>query len=80
MGLTVSDDIIRATNMTEDELRREFAVYLYSIGRLTVGQAFRLAGMDRIQFQRLLASRRISIYDEAEFDKDIETLRELSRL
>jgi predicted HTH domain antitoxin len=45
-----------------------------------MGQASRLAGMDRLGFQRLLASRRIPVhYDVGEFEEDLQTLAELRR-
>ena len=40
-----------------------------------------LAGMSQLQWQFLLASRRIPIhYDVAEFEADLRTLREMGRL
>jgi predicted HTH domain antitoxin len=37
--------------------------------------------MSRLEFQHLLASRRIPVhYDVADFEQDIETLREVGRL
>jgi len=67
--------------MTEEERRRELAVALFQMERLTLARACRLAQMDRIEFQRLLASRRIPMhYDVAEFEEDIATLRKMGRL
>jgi predicted HTH domain antitoxin len=62
--------------MTEEELRRELAVLLFQKERLTLGQASRLADMDRLRFQHLLASRGIPMhYDVEEFEQDLATLR-----
>jgi len=67
--------------MTEEERMRELAVALFQMERLTLARACRLAQMDRIEFQRLLASRRIPMhYDVAEFEEDIATLRKMGRL
>lgn len=50
---------------------------LFEKEKLTLGSASRLVGMDLIQFQRLLASRKIPIhYDVAEFREDIQSLKE----
>lgn len=66
--------------MSDDELRQEMAVLLFQKDRLTLGQASRLAGIDRLQFQELLASRNIGVhYDREEFEQDLATLRDLSR-
>jgi predicted HTH domain antitoxin len=80
MAVTIPDEIVRATRMTEAELKQEIAVLLYERERLTLAQAARLAGITRLQFQHLLASRQIAIhYDEADFAEDLKTLRELDR-
>ncbi len=79
MGIIIPDDILQATRMSEDELRQELAVLLYQKEKLTLAQASRLAGLSRLQFQHLLASRRIAVhYDVAEFEEDIKTLKEIA--
>ena len=77
----IPDDILQATRMTEEELRQEIAVLLFQKEKLTLGQASRLAQMNRLQFQHLLASRQIPVhYDVADFREDLKTLQELGRL
>lgn len=81
MSVVIPDEIIQAARLTETELKLELAVLLFQQGRLTLGQASRLAAMTQFQFQQLLASRRIPIhYDVAEFEQDIKTLQEMRRL
>jgi predicted HTH domain antitoxin len=78
MGLIIPDDILQATRMTAEELRQEIAVLLSQRDNLILGQASRLAGMSRLQFRHLLASRQIPVhYDVAEFEEDLRTLGEL---
>ena len=48
--------------MTEAKLMLELAVMLFQRDKLTLGQAGKLAGMDQIQFQLLLGSRKIPIH------------------
>ena len=61
--------------MFEAELRQEVAILLFQKERFTLGQASRFAGMSRLQFQRLLASRKISLhYDIAELREDAKSL------
>ena len=80
MTVIIPDDLFQATRMTEEELRQELAVLLFQKDKLTLAQASRLAGMDRLQFQHLLASRRIAVhYDVGDFDEDIKALREAGR-
>lgn len=81
MSVTIPDDVLLASRMSEAELRQEIAVMLFQKERITLAQGSRLADMDRLRFQHLLASRGIPMhYDVAEFEADLETLRELGRL
>ena len=80
MSLTISDEILEATGMSEAELKQEIAVLLFQKEKLTLGKASQLAGMSQLQFQHLLASRQIPVhYDVAEFEEDLKTLQELNR-
>ncbi|MGH9941301.1 MAG: UPF0175 family protein [Pyrinomonadaceae bacterium] len=81
MSVMIPDEILDAAGMTAEELTQELAVLLFQKEKLTLGQASRLARMSRIEFQHLLASRRIPVhYDAPEFDADMATLREMGRL
>ncbi|MCE7939886.1 MAG: UPF0175 family protein [Chloroflexi bacterium CFX6] len=76
MALLIPDDIVLATRMTDAELRREIAVMLFRQEKLTLGQSSRLAGMNQLAFQHLLASREIPLhYGVADFEADLDTLR-----
>lgn len=78
MHIIIPDDILQATRLTEEELKIEVAVLLFQKEKLTLAQASRLAGMSRLQFQHLLASRQIPVhYDEAEFEEDMDTLKKM---
>ena len=81
MSVTIPDDVLHSARMSEQEMREEVAVLLFQQERLTAAQAARLAGVDRLRFQHLLASRGIAAhYDVAEFEADLETLGSLGRL
>jgi predicted HTH domain antitoxin len=74
MGVLIPDEVLQATRMTAEELRQEIAVLLLQKEKLTLSQASRLAGMNRLQFRHLLASRGIPVhYDIAEFEADLKT-------
>ncbi len=54
---------------------------LFQKDKLTLAQASRFAGMNRIAFQHLLASREIPVhYGVEDFEQDIKNLREMGRL
>ncbi len=79
MTIEIPDDIFQATRLTEDELKQELAVILFQRDKLTLGQASSLSGMHRLQFQHLLASRKIPVhYGVAEFEEDLHPVREQS--
>lgn len=81
MALTIPDEIIRVTRMTEADLLTEFAAFLYQSERLTLAQASRLAGMTRLDFQRQLSHRRIPVhYEVDDLAEDVRTLEEMGRL
>ncbi len=81
MPLTISDEILAAAHITELELKQELALTLFQQERLTLGRASSLAGMSQLEFQQLLADRRIPIhYGVEEFKQDLETLRQMGRL
>jgi len=81
MSVIVPDDILEAAHMTADEVRQELAVLFFQREKLTLAQASKLAGMTRIQFQHLLASRAIPVhYDEADLAEDVAALKETGRL
>jgi predicted HTH domain antitoxin len=80
MAVLIPDEVLAAAHMSEEEFRQEVAVMLFERGKLTIGQACRLAGMPRLRFQHLLASRQIPVhYDVADLEADLETLRSLGR-
>ncbi len=81
MGVLISDDILQSARLTEDELRQEIAILLFQRDKLTLEQSSRFAGMSRLQFQHLIASRQIPVhYDVAEFEDDLKTLKKMGRL
>ncbi len=81
ISIEVPRDVIHATRMTPQELRRELAVYLFQQKRLSLGKAREMAGMTVWTFQQLLGSREISIhYDIEDYEEDLATLKELGRL
>ncbi|MEA5581531.1 UPF0175 family protein [Nodularia harveyana UHCC-0300] len=81
MSVVIPNEILTTTRMNEEEMKREIAVMLFQKEKLTLAQASRFAGMNRIAFQHLLASREIPVnYGVEDFEQDIKNLREMGRL
>ena len=80
MPVTIPDEVLAAAHISGPELKRELALTLFQQERLTLAQASRLAEMDRLAFQALLAEREIPIhYGIEEFHQDLKTLHRLGR-
>jgi len=81
VAIEIPREVIRATRMTPQELRRELAVHLFQQGKLSFGKAREMAGMTVWAFQQLLGSRGIPVhYDLEDYEEDLVTLKELGRI
>jgi predicted HTH domain antitoxin len=81
MSLVIPDEILQTANVSEEELLREIALLLFKQNRLTLAQASRMIGVDRLTFQELLASRNIPVhYSVDDFEADMATLRAMGEL
>ena len=79
--LEIPQDVMDSGRLTIEEVRKELAVLLYSMGRLSRGKARELARMSLWEFRQTLGSRRIPPhYDEQDLEEDVATLRQLGRL
>ena len=67
--MVISDDILESAHVTEAEVRSEIAVARFARERLTLAQAARLADLPHLDFQPLLAERKVPIhYDVGELE------------
>ena len=81
ISIEIPREILHATRMTPQELRRELAIHLYQQGKLSFGKAREMANMTAWTFQQLLGIREISVrYDVEDYEEDLATLKELGRL
>ncbi len=80
MRLEIPDDIMKLSGLTEQDCLIELSIHLYASRRLSLGQALRLSGLNRLEFEHQLAQRDISLYTVDDLYEDVETLKELGRL
>lgn len=81
MSLVISDEIIQASGLTENELLLELILLLFQQDKLSLGKAAELLNISQIRFQHLLSERGLCIhYDVAEFRQDIQHLKEKALL
>ncbi|NER38344.1 MAG: UPF0175 family protein [Oscillatoria sp. SIO1A7] len=78
MSILIPDYIIRATRMTEDELKLAIAIALYKQEKISSGKARAWTGLQVIEFQHELAKRGLCInYDVEDFQADVKTLQSM---
>ncbi len=81
MSVVIPDDILRATRMTENELKLEIAIMLYKQEKISSGKARAWTGLTVIEFQHELAKRGLYInYDVEDFESDVRTLQSMGLL
>lgn len=79
--LTISDNWLQETAITETELRRELALALLRRRRITFEQAIELTQMDLLDFLELLQQQGVELeYDVEELKHDVQTLQRLGQL
>ena len=72
MSIEIPQDVLTSARLTEQELKIEVAVHLYSTHRLSIGKARELAGLSLWQFRQILASRQIPAhYDVEDLEADV---------
>lgn len=75
MSLVISDEIVKASGLSENELLLELVLLLFQQDKISLGKAAELLKMPQIRFQRLIADRGICVhYDVAEFQEDVQQL------
>lgn len=75
MTLNISDQVLQASGLTEDELSLEIAVALYQREILSLGKAAPFAGLHRMVFQAALYERKVPInYSVEDLEADLNAL------
>jgi len=78
MQVAVSEELLRGVNLTPREALVDFAVGIYSEGKVTLGRAARIAKMTVSEFQRLLGERCIPMhYDIHDLERDLRNIGSL---
>lgn len=75
MSLVIPDELLQTAKISETDLRLEIAILLFQQEKITLGTASQFAGINQLQFQRILGSRKIPIhYGVEDFQQDLTTL------
>ena len=78
MLIEIPDNILNKSNLSEHEIKIEFALILYEKNIFTLEQASKFAELDTFEFQKLTGERKIPIhYSESDFNDDLETIKKI---
>jgi predicted HTH domain antitoxin len=77
MSLLISDELVKVSGFSENELFGEIVLMLFQQDKISLGKASELLGLHRMQFQKLISERGICVhYDIDEFQEDLKNLEE----
>ena len=75
MSLFIPDEFLEMAHISEAALKLEIAILLFQQEKITLGTASQFTGMNQLELQRILGSRKIPIhYGVEDFQQDLRTL------
>jgi predicted HTH domain antitoxin len=79
MTLTIPDEALEDSGMSERDLLVEIACRLFDAGKLSKWRASRMVGMTRDEFNAELGDRGLAVihYTAEDLDRELETIRRL---
>ena len=76
MSLVISDELVRASGLSESEFFQMLVLTLYEKEKISLGKASELLGITQIKFQALMAEHGLYIhYDVEDLWKDYASLK-----
>jgi predicted HTH domain antitoxin len=75
--LDLPDSLTQTDTFNQSDWLREIAIALFQQERITLSRASKIAGIDLMEFQKLIADRGICVhYDVEDFEQDVQHLRD----
>ena len=75
--LNLPDSLSQTEAFNQSDWFREIAVALFQQERVSLSRASKIAGMEILDFQKLLANRSICVhYDVEDLEQDVQSLRD----
>ena len=76
--IEIPDDLLKGVVLTSTEAVLDFAVGLFTDGRITLGRAARIASMNQSDFLKELGRRRVPVhYTMGDLEADLRVVREI---
>lgn len=74
--LNLPDSLSQTENFNQSDWLREIALALFQQERVSLSRASKIAGIELMDFQKMLAERGICVhYDVEDFEQDVQKLR-----
>ena len=78
--LNLPDSLSQVETFNQADWFREIAIALFQQERVSLSRASKIAGIELIDFQKLLADRDICVhYDVEDLEQDVQHLRDQAR-
>ena len=79
--LVIDDEFIKASGISEDGLKLEFAIWLFEKEKVSLRKASKMAGLSWLDFSKILSERNIPTIRMTEEDlkNEISTVNRLMR-
>jgi len=80
MPIVIPDEILEGCDVTIEDIRLDVAISLYQREKVSLGKAAEIAGLNRWEFQKILAERRIPLnYSVSDLEKDYKTIMNMGK-
>ena len=79
--LVLDDEFVKAAEMPEEEIKLEFAIWLFEKEKVSMRKASVMAGLNWLDFSKILAERNIPTIrmSDEELQAEIKTVNNLLR-
>jgi predicted HTH domain antitoxin len=77
--LVINDELVKELNMSEQEIKLEFAIRLYESDKISLRKAARIASLPWLGFSKILVQRNIPTVkmSNEEFETEVSTVNSL---
>ncbi len=77
--LVLDDELIKGMNMSEQEIKLEFAIWLYERDKISLRKAANLASLHWLDFSKILVQRNIPTVkmNNEEFETEVSIVNDL---
>lgn len=77
--MRVAEELIALTGLSEQQLRQQLALWLYSKGKLSIGRATKFAQVNRAEFMELMDKNNVVLnYSIDDLENDMQTIQKLA--